>query len=328
MATDRPSGTAPAPAQAPLPDASRSGHWIDRRVPASLRPLLRLARIDRPIGWWLLLLPCWWSTGLAAISLAQKGTVPWLLLAWHALLFLIGAVVMRGAGSTFNDIVDRDLDAQVARTRHRPLPSGQITAKAAAAFMVAQALVGLIVLLQFNAYTVWLGIASLGIVAIYPFMKRVTNLPQLVLGFAFSWGALVGWSAVFGALGWPALLAYLAAILWTIGYDTIYALQDIVDDETAGIKSSARLFGRSTRLAISLLYAGTAVCIALAAGMAGGGPVAFASVAAFALHLAWQARQADGAQPELALKLFRSNRDAGLILAIGFALDAGVRTLL
>jgi 4-hydroxybenzoate polyprenyltransferase len=289
---------------------------------------LRLARIDRPIGWWLLLLPCWWSTGLAAITLAQTGNAPWLLLIWHAMLFLIGAVVMRGAGSTFNDIVDRDLDAKVARTRHRPLPSGQLTAKAAAAFMAMQALVGLAVLLQFNAFTIWLGIASLGIVAIYPFMKRVTNLPQLVLGFAFSWGALVGWSAVFGGLGWPALLAYLAAILWTIGYDTIYALQDIVDDETAGIKSSARLFGKRTGLAISLLYGGTVPSLGLAVWLAGGGPVAFASLAAFALHLGWQARQANGAKPELALKLFRSNRDAGLILAIGFALDAVAKALL
>jgi 4-hydroxybenzoate polyprenyltransferase len=317
---------APLP-QAPLPDASRSGHWIDRRMPSALRPFLRLARIDRPIGWWLLLLPCWWSTGLAAIWLAQNGAVPWLLLAWHALLFLIGAVVMRGAGSTFNDIVDRDLDAQVARTRHRPLPSGQVTTKAAAVFMVLQALVGLAVLLQFNAYTVWLGIASLGIVAIYPFMKRVTNLPQLVLGFAFSWGALVGWSALFGGLGWPALLAYLAAILWTIGYDTIYALQDIVDDETAGIKSSARLFGRHTGRAISLLYAGTVLCVGLSVWLAGGGPVAFTALAAFALHLGWQARQANGAHPLLALKLFRSNRDAGLMLATGLMLDAGAQAL-
>jgi 4-hydroxybenzoate polyprenyltransferase len=292
-----------------------------------LRPFLRLARIDRPIGWWLLLLPCWWSTGLAAVSLAGTGNVPWLMLVWHTALFLIGAVVMRGAGSTFNDIVDRDLDAQVARTRHRPLPSGQVTAKAAAAFMVMQALVGLAVLVQFNAFTIWLGVASLAIVAIYPFMKRVTNLPQLVLGFAFSWGALVGWSAVFGSLGWPALLAYLAAILWTIGYDTIYALQDIVDDETAGIKSSARLFGRRTGLAISLLYGGAVLCVGLAIWLAGGGPVAFAALVAFALHLGWQARQANGAKPELALKLFRSNRDAGLILAIGFALDAVAKTL-
>jgi 4-hydroxybenzoate polyprenyltransferase len=325
MAADRQPEAAGA--QAPLPDASRSGHWIDRRVPAGFRPYLRLARIDRPIGWWLLLLPCWWSTALAAISLAEQGPVPWLLLAWHAVLFLIGAVVMRGAGSTFNDIVDRDLDAQVARTRHRPLPSGQVSTRAAAAFMVLQALVGLAVLLQFNADTIWLGVASLGIVAIYPFMKRVTNLPQLVLGFAFSWGALVGWSAVFAGLGWPALLAYLGAILWTIGYDTIYALQDIVDDETAGIKSSARLFGRRTGLAISLLYAGTALSIGLAIWLAGGGIVAFAALTGFSLHLAWQARQANGAPPKLALKLFRSNRDAGLILAIGFAIDAAAKSL-
>jgi 4-hydroxybenzoate polyprenyltransferase len=258
---------------------------------------------------------------------SDASAVPWLLLVWHAILFLIGAVVMRGAGSTFNDIVDRDLDAKVARTRHRPLPSGQVTAKAAALFMVAQALIGFLVLIQFNAGTIWLGIASLAIVAIYPFMKRVTNLPQLVLGLAFSWGALVGWSAVFGHVSAPAVLAYLAAVFWTIGYDTIYALQDIVDDETAGIKSSARLFGSQTGLAISLLYAGAALSIAMAAFMAGGGLIALAAVAAFSLHLAWQARQANGAPPELALRLFRSNRDAGLILAAGFAADAVVSAL-
>ncbi len=313
---------------APLPDASRSGHWIDSAAPPRARPFLRLMRIDRPIGWWLLLLPCWWSTALAAIALAKQGALPWLTLGWHALLFLIGAIVMRGAGSTFNDIVDRDLDAQVARTRHRPLPSGQVTAKAAAVFMVAQALVGFLVLIQFNRFTIWLGIASLAIVAIYPFMKRVTNMPQLVLGLAFSWGALVGWSAMFGEIGWPALFAYLAAVFWTIGYDTIYALQDIVDDETAGIKSSARLFKGRTAEAIAALYAGAALFAALATWSAGGGIIALVGVAAFATHLGWQATQARDAAPMLALRLFRSNRDAGLILAGALVCDALAQAIL
>lgn len=307
---------------APLPDAPRSGHWVDRSAPAGLRPFLKLARIDRPIGWWLLLLPCWWSAGLAAIKAGAHWPNP-----WHLLLFWIGAVVMRGAGSTFNDIVDRDLDAKVTRTRGRPLPSGAVTPRQAAAFMLLQALVGFLVLVQFDRFTIWLGIASLAIVAIYPFMKRVMNMPQLVLGFAFAWGALVGWSAVFGRLDAPALLAYAAAIAWTIAYDTIYALQDIEDDEIVGIRSSARLFGGHTRLAVTLLYGCAVLCIASAAVLSGAGVVGLFAVAAFAAHLAWQVMRIPRATPAVALMLFRSNRDAGLILAAGFAADAMMRAL-
>jgi len=299
-----------------LPDAL-SGHWVDTRAPRAVRPFLKLARIERPIGWWLLLLPCWWSAGLAAIAAGQPFPNP-----WHCLLFLIGAIVMRGAGCTFNDIIDRKLDAQVARTRGRPLPSGQVTAKAAALFMVGLSLIGLVVLLQFNAFTVAAGIASLVIVAIYPFMKRITNLPQFVLGLAFSWGGLLGWSAVFGRLDAPAFLIYAAAVVWTVGYDTIYALQDIEDDAIAGIKSSARYFGDHGREAIALCFALAVVLAGLAAWTAGGGPIAFLGLAAFAGHLGWQVSRIKGATAAVALALFRSNDKAGLLLAAGFALDA------
>ena len=312
----------PAPgADAPLPDAL-SGHWVDRRAPRAPRPFLKLARIERPIGWWLLLLPCWWSAGLAAIAAGRPYPDP-----WHCLLFLIGAVLMRGAGCTFNDIIDRKLDAEVARTRGRPLPSGQVTARAAAFFMVGLSLAGLAVLLQFNRFTVLLGIASLGIVAIYPFMKRITNMPQFVLGLAFSWGALLGWSAVFGRLDAPAYLAYAAAIAWTVGYDTIYAMQDIEDDVIAGIKSSARYFGDHTREAVALCFALAALFSASAIWLVGGGVFAWLGFAAFATHLGWQVSRIEGASAAEALRLFRSNEYAGLLLAGGLALDTIARGL-
>jgi 4-hydroxybenzoate polyprenyltransferase len=310
------SGPNRASSDAPLPDAL-SGHWVDTRAPRRLRPYLKLARIERPIGWQLLLLPCWWSAGLVAISTGQP--FPNL---WHCVLFLIGAIVMRGAGCTFNDIVDRKLDAQVARTRGRPLPSGQVTAKAAALFMVGLSLIGLAVLMQFNRFTIVAGIASLAIVAIYPFMKRITNMPQFVLGLAFSWGGLLGWSAVTGRLDAPAFLIYAASVVWTVGYDTIYAMQDLEDDVIAGIKSSARYFGDHGREAIALCFAAAVVLAGLAAWSAGGGPIAFAGVAAFAAHLCWQVSRLKGATSTVALSLFRSNWHAGLLLAAGLALDA------
>ncbi|WP_244491240.1 4-hydroxybenzoate octaprenyltransferase [Bosea sp. Root381] len=298
-----------------------SGHWVDTRAPQATRPFLKLARMERPIGWWLLLLPCWWAAGLAAIAAGHPYPDP-----WHCLLFLIGAIAMRGAGCTFNDIIDRKLDAQVARTRGRPLPSGQVTVRAAALFMVGLSLIGLVVLLQFNAFTIAAGIASLVIVAIYPFMKRITNLPQFVLGLAFSWGGLLGWSAVFGRLDAPAFLIYAAAVVWTVGYDTIYALQDIEDDVIAGIKSSARYFGDHGREAIALCFALAVVLAGLAAWTAGGGPIAFAGLAAFAGHLGWQVSRIKGATSPVALAIFRSNQNAGLLLATGFALDALARS--
>ena len=215
------------------------GGWIDRWSPLAARPYLRLARLDRPIGTWLLLIPCWWGAALAGPSLAT--------LALLMALFAAGAIVMRGAGCTFNDIVDRDIDRRVARTADRPVASGQISVPAAWAFLVAQSLVGLAVLLSLNTQAILWGLGSLGLVAIYPFMKRVTWWPQFVLGLAFNWGALVGYVAATGAMATPSLLLYAAGIAWTLGYDTIYAHQDKQDDEIVGVKSSARYLGQRTR---------------------------------------------------------------------------------
>ena len=300
-----------------VPDAA--GNWVDRHAPRKVRPYLRLARIDRPIGWWLLLLPCWWSAALAA---GAAGRLPD---PAHCRLFLVGAVAMRGAGSTYNDIVDRDLDAAVERTRLRPLPSGQVSVRGAAGFLCVQALVGLTVLVQFNGFAVALGIASLIPVALYPFMKRVMPMPQLVLGLAFAWGGLMGWAAVFGALSAAPVALYLAAIAWTIGYDTIYALQDIEDDEVVGIHSSARLFGSGVRMGVAVFYALAVALAGAALWLAGAGWVAWAGLAAFALHLGTQVRRIDPADGRLALTLFRSNREAGLILFAGLTLDAALR---
>src|SRR6202046_5457124 len=236
--------------------ADATGNWVDTLAPSWSRPYLRLARLDRPIGSWLLLLPCWWSVALAAI--AAGSPAPGLA---HIALFFVGAFSMRGAGCTYNDIVDRDLDASVERTRSRPIPSGQVSVFSAAVFLVAQALVGFAVLISFNAFTIGLGIASLAIVAIYPFMKRITYWPQIVLGLAFSWGALMGWAAAFGRLDLPALLLYAGSISWVIGYDTIYAHQDSEDDALIGIKSTALLFGARTRPALMMFYATAVVLI-------------------------------------------------------------------
>jgi 4-hydroxybenzoate polyprenyltransferase len=310
-----------APADRALPDAVR-GHWVDRVAPASWKPYLRLARIERPIGWWLLLLPCWWSAALAAIAAGRALPDP-----LHCLLFWIGAVAMRGAGSTYNDIVDRKLDARVERTRRRPLPSRQITVAHALAFLVAQALIGLAVLLQFNPFAVAVGLASLAVVALYPFMKRVMWLPQIVLGLAFAWGGLMGWAAAFGNLAAPGILVYLAAVAWTVGYDTIYALQDIEDDEIAGIKSSARLFGPRVRPAVAICYAGAVGLLLTALWLVSAGVFAYLGLAVFTAHCAWQVRALDPHDGRSALRLFRSNRDAGLLLFAGLTLDALARGL-
>ncbi|KQQ26220.1 4-hydroxybenzoate octaprenyltransferase [Methylobacterium sp. Leaf125] len=315
-------GVSPPQADRRVADAV-AGHWVDRIAPRWARPYLRLARIDRPIGWWLLLMPCWWSASLAAIRSGAAFPDP-----VHLVLFFVGAVAMRGAGSTYNDIADRDLDAQVERTRSRPLPSGQVRARQATVFLVVQALIGLAVLLQFNGTAIGVGIASLVPVAIYPFMKRVMPVPQAVLGLAFAWGALMGWVAVFGRLDGPALLLYAGTIAWVIGYDTIYAVQDIEDDEIAGIRSSARFFGRRMRGAIGLCYGASVGFIALATILAGAGPVGLLGVALFGAHLGRQVLRLDTRDGRGALTLFRSNREAGLILFLGFAADAAVTHLL
>jgi 4-hydroxybenzoate polyprenyltransferase len=298
--------------------ADSTGNWVDNRAPAWARPYLRLARLDRPIGSWLLLLPCWWSAGLAAVAAREVVNV------WHLLLFFIGAFAMRGAGCTWNDIVDRNLDAMVERTRSRPIPSGQVSVRAAAAFLILQALVGLAVLLQFNRFTVLVGFASLVVVAIYPFMKRITYWPQIVLGLAFSWGALMGWPAIFGRLDWPAYLLYAGAIAWVIGYDTIYAHQDREDDALIGIKSTALLFGPRTKPMLAVFYTLAIVLLGAAGWSAGAGPIFALGLLGFAAHLVWQVWRLDVDDPELCLRVFKSNRDAGLILFAALVLDAAV----
>jgi len=298
-----------------LPDAL-AHHFAVRICPVRWRPFLELARIDRPIGWWLLLLPCWWSSALA--SVATHAEPRW----GDLLLFFVGAIAMRGAGATYNDLLDRTIDRSVERTRDRPLPSGRISPRTAVLFILAQAAIGALVLTAFNGFAILTGLASLAIVAVYPLAKRVTSWPQAVLGLAFAWGGLMGWAAAEGSLSTPAYLIYAAAIFWTIGYDTIYAIQDARDDPAAGVRSTARLFGRRARLGVGLLYAAAVLCATGAVLVAGGGVFAALGVTCFALHLGWQLRLIDPADPAQALKLFRSNRDAGLILFAGLLLQA------
>lgn len=303
-----------------VPDAAQ-GNFVDHYAPSFIRPYLRLARIDRPIGWWLLLLPCWWSAALAAHAGGQS--IPNIL---HLGLFFIGAVAMRGAGSTYNDFVDRDLDKKVERTRNRPLPSGQVSVRGVLIFIALQCLIGLLVLLSFNWFAVVLGFASLLPVLIYPFMKRITSWPQAVLGLAFSWGALMGWAAYFGTLSFAPIALYIGAIFWTMGYDTIYAIQDIEDDAIAGIRSTARLFRHRTRLAVFGFYGVSFVAIAASFYTLNMGIPGLIGLVLFGLHLLWQVAQIDLQKGQLALKLFRSNRDAGLILFFAIVLDAYIKT--
>ncbi len=301
--------------------ADATGNWVDTFAPPWSRPYLRLARLDRPIGSWLLLMPCWWSAALAAAIANNIGRLP-LVIA----LFFVGAFAMRGAGCTWNDITDRDLDAKVERTRSRPIPAGQVSVPQALAFLVAQALIGLAVLLQFNRFAVATGIASLAIVAVYPFMKRITWWPQVVLGLAFSWGALMGFAVTLGRIDATALLLYGGSIAWVIGYDTIYAHQDAEDDALIGVKSTARLFGAHTHQALMVFYALAVVLIGVAMALAGAGLAAWIGLAAFAAHLVWQIGRLKIGDPALCLRVFKSNRDAGLLLFAGLLVDAVMRT--
>lgn len=305
-------------AQGRVADAP-SGHWVYRALPRSVWPYAQLARWDRPIGWWLLLWPCWWSAALAASAGAEPGAPLAGLLPspLHLVLFLIGAVAMRGAGCTYNDIVDLDIDDKVERTRSRPLPSGKVSTRRAVAFLVAQSLVGLLVLVQFNGFAILLGMSSLLVVAVYPFMKRVTDWPQFVLGLAFSWGALMGWAATHGSLSMAALYLYAGSILWVIGYDTIYAHQDKEDDALVGVRSTARLFGDRTRLWLIGLYGGGLVLFAIAFALARVPMPALAGLVAAGAHMARQIRTLDIDDPDQCLALFKSNTVVGWLIFLG-----------
>jgi 4-hydroxybenzoate polyprenyltransferase len=303
--------TVPAGQVADAPKAN----WVDRYAPTMTRPYLRLSRADRPIGTWLLLIPCLWAIALAGGVCGFRG---WDL--WLAVSCGVGAFLMRGAGCTWNDITDREIDAQVARTRSRPLPSGQVTVTAALVWMAVQAALAALILLSYNWLAVGLGVASLGLVAIYPFAKRFTWWPQVFLGLAFNWGALLAWAAHAGEVPPAALALYLGGIAWTLYYDTIYAYQDIEDDALIGVKSTARLFGDQSRAWLWGFFGLTLVFFALAVVLAHAGahrPLAFgvalAGVWAMGLHMGWQMRQLDLDDPASCRTTFWSNRDAGLI---------------
>lgn len=285
------------------------GGWTDR-CPAAVRPYLKLMRLDRPIGTWLLLLPCWWSAALAAPSPSAR-------LFGFCALFGIGAVIMRGAGCAINDIADRDFDGRVERTATRPIPSGQVSVGAALIFVGALMLAGLAVLTRFDRFTVLLGAASVPVLAVYPFMKRITDWPQAWLGLAFNWGALVGWSAMQGgSLDLAPAVLYAGGICWTLGYDTIYAHQDKADDVKIGVRSSALALGERTRPFLVVMYSLAIGLFAAAFALAGTGPWAWPILAAAALHLAWQVATVDIDDAPNCLKRFKSNRDFGLLVAL------------
>ncbi len=298
----------------PLADAPRS-NWVDRFAPGDLKPWLRLIRADRPIGVWLLLWPCLWSVALAARAL-EEFPDPILLL-----LFAIGAFAMRSAGCVYNDILDRDIDSKVARTQGRPLASGQISLPSAIILICVLCLVGLAVLLQFNAFAIALGFGSLGVVLIYPLMKRVTFWPQVFLGLAFSWGALMGWAAIFESLALAPVILYVAAISWTIGYDTIYAHQDKEDDAVIGLKSTALRFGNDTVVWLSLFYGITLGGLAFSGWLVGAGIWFFGGLIVAAAHLIWQVATLDVNDPQNCLVRFRSNHAFGAIVFSAIVID-------
>ena len=335
-----------------LADAPKS-NWVDRFAPASVKPWLRLARADRPIGAWLLMWPCWWSVALSIRAeenfpnvLADLGALfhdwwpalfpaaadgnpadlwPDFLLmlhyGWLLLLFAVGAFAMRSAGCIYNDIIDRDIDAKVARTKNRPLASGQISLRGAFISILALCLVGLAVLLQFNTFAIALGFGSIGIVLIYPLMKRVTFWPQAVLGLAFSYGALMGWAAYWGDLALPPVALYAAAIAWTIGYDTIYAHQDKEDDILVGLKSTALRFGDGTPAWLALFFGITIGGLAFAGWSIGAGIWFYCGLAVAAGHFVWQVSTLDINDPDNCLHRFRSNHMLGAIVFLAFVAD-------
>jgi 4-hydroxybenzoate polyprenyltransferase len=291
------------PTDRATPDAVKRS-WVEW-LPAAWRPYARLARFDRPIGTWLLFWPCAWGVGLA-------GGLPRDI--YLLLLFGLGSVAMRGAGCVYNDIVDRDLDAQVERTRDRPVASGRVSVRSAWNWLFALSLVGLVVLMQLRPIAQGIALGSLALVAAYPFMKRITWWPQAWLGLTFNWGALVAWAAVTNGLAAPALLLYAAGIFWTLGYDTIYALQDIEDDALAGIRSSARRLGGDVRRGVAIFYVLTIACLAVALITVGSGSWGWLALAVAAAHLAWQVAKLAPNDPAQALRLFRSNAVAGFLV--------------
>lgn len=338
--------TTSAMTSAPLPDAG--SNWVDRHAPEGLKPWLKLGRFDRPIGIWLLLLPGWQGIALALASERRTSSVYDL---WLVIGFAIGACLMRAAGCAFNDIVDRDIDVKVARTAARPVASGRISVKKALAFTAACCLISLLILLTLNLTAVLLGIASLALVAAYPFMKRITWWPQAWLGLTFNWGALMGFAAAgastsavwlvwrtietdggnvvsfeywsqLGSLTLAALALYAGGVFWTLGYDTVYALQDLEDDAMVGVKSSARRLGSSVRLGVSVFYMLAIVFAALAGLLAGLGPLFYLGLTAYAVHLLWQTRRVRADDGPLALRLFKSNREAGFILLLAIILGS------
>ncbi len=301
---------------------AQPANWVDAYAPVVLKPYCKLARYDRPIGTWLLLLPCWF--GLAIAQLDDSATKFEL---GYYILFAIGAIAMRGAGCTWNDIVDREYDGRVERTERRPIPAGQVSVRQALAFGLFQSFVGLLVLLQFNAFTVWLGISSLALVAIYPFAKRFTYWPQFVLGMTFNWGVLVGWTSIkgsfddMGSVAVAPLLLYAGAIAWTIGYDTIYAHQDKDDDALLGLKSTALRFGPSTPIWLTAIY-GVALCLwTVAIHFVEGGVYTYVALGLITVHFIWQIATLDTEDSSNCLYRFKANRDVGLALCLGMAID-------
>lgn len=300
-----------------------SDNWVYRFLPQGLWPLAQMARWDRPIGWQLLLLPCLWSAAMAANAQIALGDEThfsiYQTFVWHCVLFTIGAIAMRGAGCTYNDLVDHKLDAQVERTRSRPLPAGRITRKNAKLFIIAQLAVGALVLFQFNWFSIFLAIASLVVVAIYPFAKRFTDWPQFFLGLAFSWGAFIGWSAIFAEVNWASFSLYLAAVVWTIGYDTIYAHQDREDDALIGVRSTARLFAENTKAWLVGLYGATLAFLALAFYLSSMPLIAFITLVFVMGLFIWQIKVLDIDNPDQCLRLFKFNGKVGLVIFAGLA---------
>ena len=294
---------------------ARTKNWVESHAPAVWVPFLQLSRIDRPIGTWLLLLPCLWSVTLAAAFQGHAFPSLWLFLA-----FTIGAFAMRGAGCTLNDLFDQDLDAQVARTANRPLPSGRVTNGQALAWLGLQCFAGLLVLLTFNSTAFWWGMASLLLVVPYPVMKRITYWPQAWLGLTFNWGALLGWIAVTGELSWAAIWLYIGGVFWTLGYDTVYAHQDRDDDALIGVKSTALALGGRTKHWLRIFYSVAAGAFLIALVLSGAGFFAYLGLLALSVHFLWQVRWVDVDQPHLCLMVFKSNRDAGLLFLTGLVL--------